>query len=122
MDPVPENAAKTNPVGILVRCARSFYQLLGNRRKFERVPMSGTIRLISKGYAVDNTYVCTCRDISPRGIAVDCPELLSPNLVVTIQSEQYGPSRLARVCHCQQQGDVFRIGLEFIANTDQPSS
>jgi PilZ domain-containing protein len=102
-------------VGILARYARSFYELVGNRRKFERLPMSGTVRAICSGYVVETVHVCRGVDISPRGIAIDCPEPLFPDMVVRLQSEDPANSRSARVCYCQPRGAVFRVGLEFIA-------
>jgi hypothetical protein len=106
---------KRLPVGGLARYARSFYELLGNRRKFERTPLSGTIFVTCKGSVVDTMHVASCVDISPRGIAIDCPELLTKDWVVRLHSENHGPRRLARVCYSIQRGDHYRVGLEFIA-------
>src|SRR6516165_6649469 len=99
---------KRIPVGGLARYARSFYELLGNRRKFERTPMSGTIFVTCKGSVVDTTQSASCVDISPRGIAIDCSELLTKDWVVQLHSENHGPRRLARVCYCLQRGDRYR--------------
>ena len=107
---------KINPVGLFVRYARSFYQVLGNRRKFERVPISGTIRATCNGYALDTSHVCCIVDISPRGIAIDCPEPMVPDMIIQLQSDDRGSSRFARVRYCQQRGATFRVGLEFIVN------
>jgi hypothetical protein len=106
---------KLNPMGGLVRYARSFYELLGNRRKFERVPMSGTIFITCKGAVVDTTHVCSCVDISPRGIAVDCPEPLTVDGFFQLHSEERGPRRVARVRYCIARDGRHRIGLEFSA-------
>lgn len=109
------DALKRFPVGGVVRCARSFYQLLGNRRKFERAPVSGTIFLTTKGTVIDTTRICSCADISPRGMGVDCPESLPVDSFVFVHSEEEGPRRLARVRHAQPRGTSHRIGLEFVA-------
>jgi hypothetical protein len=106
---------KRNPVGGLVRYARSFYELLGNRRKFERVPFSGTIVITCKGAVVDSTYLASCVDISPRGMAVECLEPLTVDGFVQLQSEDHSPRRMARVRYCIPRGDRYRAGLEFIA-------
>jgi hypothetical protein len=103
--------------GGLARYAQSFYELLGNRRKFERTPVSGTIFVTCNGSVVDTTQSASCVDISPRGIAIDCLDLLPTDWVVQLHSEGRGPRRLARVRYCIQRGDRFRVGLEFIAET-----
>jgi hypothetical protein len=106
---------KRIPVGGLARYARTFYNLLGNRRKFERIPISGSILVTGKGYVVDTTYLSSCVDISPRGIGIEYPEALAVDGIVQVHSEDYGPRRLARVRYCIQRGDRYRVGLEFIA-------
>lgn len=106
---------KRIPAGGLARYARSFYELLGNRRKFERTPMSGTVFVTCKGSVLDTTQVSACLDISPGGIAIECPELLTKDRVVQLHSQDYGPRRLARVRYCIQLGDHYRVGLEFVA-------
>src|SRR6266568_3882204 len=99
---------KIEPVQLLVRYAGSFYQLLGNRRKFERLSTSEAIRVTCHGYALDTTHVCSIVDISPRGIAIDCPEQIVPETIVQLESGDGCTSRLARVRHCQQRGTGFR--------------
>ena len=108
-------AVNQSPVSGLVRYARSFYQLLGNRRKFERVPMSGPIWVTVKGAVVDNTQQCLCRDISPRGVGIDCPEPLTVNAFVQVHSDEYGERRLARVRYCITHEARYHAGLEFVA-------
>jgi hypothetical protein len=44
-----------------------------------------------------------------------------PNMILELHSEEHGPKRLARVIYCQQRGTVYRIGLEFIAESGQAS-
>lgn len=109
-----EPVSKRGPVGGIVRYVRSFYQLLGNRRKFERTPMSGAIFVTCKGAVVDNTYQATCLDVSPRGIAVECSEPITVGGFVQLHSDDYGPRRLARVRYCLPRGDGYRVGMEFI--------
>ena len=90
---------------------RSMYQMLANRRKFERVRISGTVRTVAPGSTAP--HVCTCVDISPRGMAIDSPEPLARDMDVPILSE--GIKRFARVRYCQDRGQGYRIGLEFVA-------
>jgi hypothetical protein len=102
-------------VGGIARYARSFYQLLGNRRKFDRAPVSGTIFVTIKGYAIDLTHTCSCVDISRCGLGIDCPEAVAVDALVHVHSEEHGPRRTARVRFCNQLGDVYRVGLQFVA-------
>jgi hypothetical protein len=113
---------KTNSAGIVSRYARSFYLLLSNRRKFERLPMSGTVRATWGGYAVSNSHVCSCVDASPRGMGIDCPSSVDPETVIALHTDESTAKRQARVCYCQQRGDVYRIGLEFKVEGDQPGT
>jgi hypothetical protein len=106
------------PVGGIVRYARKFYELLGNRRKFERVPASGTVFLVLKGSVIDITHVCSCVDISPRGIGIECPEPLAVGAYVQLQSVEQGTARLARVRHIMEREGKYRMGLEFVAKAE----
>jgi len=114
-----ERGLNRTPITGLVRYARKFYELLGNRRKFERAPMSGAVVVVSKGSVVDTMQTCSCVDISPRGIALDCPHPLAVDALVLLQSDDHRTSRRARVRHCGQSGgDGYRVGLEFVANKE----
>jgi hypothetical protein len=77
--------------------------------------MSGQINAIFQGSACEAFYACRCVDISPRGIAVDCPEPLSPEMIIQLQGNDGGAKRFARVIHCLPRGPAYRVGLEFIA-------
>jgi hypothetical protein len=92
----PNMGVRRISVSGLARYARSFYELLGNRRKFERTPMSGTVFVTCKGSVADTTQVASCVDISPRGMAVDCSELLTKDQVVQLHSGDHGPASRAR--------------------------
>lgn len=100
----------------LVRYARSLYELLGNRRKFQRVPMSGTVFITCKGAVIDSTYVARCLDLSPRGIGIESSEPFALDQFVQVHTDDYGPRRLARVRYCIASGAAHRLGLEFIAD------
>ena len=114
MKPSEEAAPRSNHTGVFVRYVQSLYQILRNRRKFERVPVTGTI-LATYGSVVPITQTCSCVDMSPRGIAIDSPEPIEPNMFVALQSDERDPKRWARVRYCRPQDVVHRIGLEFIA-------
>jgi hypothetical protein len=105
---------RTGATGAAAQYARSIYLLLANRRKYERTPISGTVQVIRPGYDVESVYVSSCVDISPRGMAIDCPESILPDTLVMLQVE-HGTRRLARVRYCCRRDAVCRIGLEFMA-------
>lgn len=111
---------KAGMVGAAGRFARSLYQLLANRRKYERQPISGVVKIICKGYVTEVTHVCTCVDISPRGIGIESPERMEPDMVVPLHTDEQGSNQLARVCYCQQQDAIYRIGLEFVSAAAAP--
>jgi PilZ domain len=113
-----EWAMHRTPVGGIVRYARKFYELLGNRRKFDRVLTSGTVFLLCKGSVIDTTHVCSCVDISPRGIGIECPERLAVGAYVQLQSVDQGTLRLARVRHILERDGKYRMGLEFVAKAE----
>jgi len=114
MKPSEQVAPMNNNAGAFARYAQSLYRLLSNRRRFERVPITGTI-LATYGSVVSVTQTCSCVDMSSRGIAIDSPEPLEPNTFVALRSKEQDPKRWARVRHCWQHDKVHRIGLEFIA-------
>jgi hypothetical protein len=118
---VPSRVLRLNPIGAAVQYARSFYELVANRRKHERVAISGPVRVTCPGYAVETVYPCSCVDISLGGMAIDCPDVLFPDTIIALQTEERGPKRLARVRYCHECGGVYRIGLEFTAGDDQPN-
>ena len=76
--------------------------------------MLGTIFITHKGLAIDVTHVCSCVNISPRGIGIDCPEPLPIDVFLQVGSEEQAPPRMARVRYCQQRGAVYRVGLQFV--------
>ena len=111
-EPVP---SRSSHGGLFGRYAQSLYQLLSNRRKFERVPATGTI-LVTYGSVVPTTQTCSCVDVSPRGIAIDSPVALEPNTFVALRSNEQDPKRWARVRYCRPVDELHRIGLEFVAS------
>ena len=102
------------PTSVFVRYAQSLYQRLSNRRRFERVPVTGSI-LVTYGIAVSITQTCSCVDMSPRGIAIESPEPIERDTFVALHSDEHDPKRWARVRYCEPHNVAHRIGLEFIA-------
>jgi hypothetical protein len=113
-----ERALNLIPVGGIVRCARSFYELLGNRRKAARLPTAGNIFATFHGIVADTTYCCLCVDISPKGIAIDSLEPMTVDATVRLHSDVQGPRRLAAVRYCLERNGSYRVGLEFISDTE----
>jgi hypothetical protein len=114
-----EQALDRIRVGGVARHVRRFYELLGNRRKSERIPMSGTVFVTCKGYAVDSTHECSVVDISRGGIAIDCPEAIAMDALVLLHSDEHGSQRPARVRYCIHRCLLYRVGLQFIALPQQ---
>ena len=104
---------RQGPGGGLPLYARFFHEVLGNRRRHRRSPVSGTIYVMCNGYSVATTYTCACIDVSRSGIGIEAPESIRVGSFVTLYSGDVGPRRLARVRYCLQGPEIFRIGLEF---------
>ena len=102
----------------VLRSARSFYELLGNRRKFERSPLGGAVLLKFANSVVERTEFCSCVDISPRGIGLSSPAMIDPDCVVELDSQ--GRTRFARVRYCRPDDANYRIGLEFLPDLHGP--
>jgi hypothetical protein len=122
MDPSGQVPRRRNAMGALAHCARSLYLLLGNRRKFERAPISSAILATYQGPTTVITRTCSCVDISPRGIAIDSLEPMEPNTLVALHSDtdEHGAKRCALVRYCRERGILYRIGLEFLAEAKEP--
>ena len=108
-----EHAVEHAHGGGLLRFSRLFYELLGNRRRFPRSLLSGTIQVKCRGYALETVYTCAYINVSPRGIGIEAPEPLKVGSFVMLYSDEHGPRRLARVRHCVRGLDTYRVGLEF---------
>jgi hypothetical protein len=113
-----ERALNLIPVGGIVRCARSIYELLGNRRKSARLPTSGNIFVTFQGLVADTTYGCLCVDVSPKGIAIDSVEPMTVDATVQLHTGVHGARRLAAVRYCLERNGSYRVGLEFISDAE----
>jgi hypothetical protein len=98
------------------RSAWSLYQLIGNRRKFDRVPLNGPVVLRFSNSVVDRTEYCSCVDISPRGIGLSSPASIDPGCIVELDAQ--GRTRFARVRYCRPDDANYRIGLELLPDYD----
>src|SRR5579883_2190614 len=90
---------------------RSFYSLLGERRKAERVEFECSITVSCKNrYGQLTSHVCKCVNISDKGIGFVSPEALIPNSDIYVHSETHNLRRFARIKYCTQKADVFHVG------------
>jgi|tagenome__1003787_1003787.scaffolds.fasta_scaffold19854252_1 hypothetical protein len=113
-----DRARKLISVGGLVRCARSFYELIGNRRKAVRQPTSGNIFATFHGIVANSTYACLCVDVSLKGIGVECHEPMTVDATAELHSDEHSTRRLVVVRYCLKRGESYRVGLEFISDTE----
>ena len=103
-------------MGSLISYAKSLYQLLGNRRKFPRMSVSGTVLATPRGSAIVSPRICSILDVSLHGMAVESIDPLPMNQFLDVQSEDCGSARLAQVRYCVAHNALYRIGLEVIPN------
>ena len=93
---------------------RSFYSLLGDRRKAERVDFHCSLTVSCKDkYGQLTTHVCTCVNVSTKGIGLISPEPIPANSDVYVHSEGHNLKRFARVRYCDRKGDRSYIGCYF---------
>jgi hypothetical protein len=98
----------------LIDYGRSFYSLLGERRKAERIDFDCGITVSCKNrYGQLTTHACTCLNISEKGIGFISPEPLTENADVYIHSETHNLKRFARVRYSTQKGDRNYVGCFF---------
>ena len=100
----------------LMDYGRSFYSLLGDRRKAERVEFSCSVTVSYKDrYGQLTTQPATCLNLSTKGICLAAMERIPDNCDVYIHSENHNLRRFARVRYCSQRGDQMFIGCVFQA-------
>ena len=98
----------------LMDYGRSFYSLLGERRKAERLEFNCSITVSCKNrYGQLTTHACTCLNISEKGIGFVSPEPISANADVYLHSETHNLKRFGRVRYCTQKGDRNYVGCMF---------
>jgi c-di-GMP-binding flagellar brake protein YcgR len=98
----------------LLDYGRSFYSLLGERRKTERVEFACSITVSCKNrYGQLTTHACTCLNVSAKGMGFVSPESIAANSDVYIHSETHNLKRFAHVSYCSQKGDRNYVGCYF---------
>ena|SRR5215467_3757982 len=94
---------------------RSFYFLVGNRRRFERSALSGdVIATYSNLHYETVKHRCTSINYSRRGLAVMCPEAIPIDAVVQLIADSGQSAQFGRVRYCYRHYMAFRIGFEFV--------
>ena len=100
----------------LIDYGRSFYTLLGERRKSQRVEFPCKITVSCKNrYGQLTTQVGACLNISERGMGIEAAEPVPENSDIYIHSETHNVKRFARVRYCIRKGDVVYLGCSFRA-------
>ena len=93
---------------------RSFYTLLGERRKAERVEFTCRLAVSCKNrYGSLTTHVCSCLNLSDRGIGLESPEPIPVGSDCYIHSETHSLKRFGKVRWCVQKGDRVLLGCAF---------
>jgi hypothetical protein len=101
-------------VAKLIDYGRSFYSLLGERRKSERLDFHCSITVSCKNsYGQLTTHMCTLLNVSEKGMAFVSPEVISENSDIYIHSETHNLKRFARIRYCTQKEDKNFIGCVF---------
>jgi len=104
------------PVREISQYCKKACQKLGNRRRYERLPVEGTLVASWKNLNDEViTHRCHCVNLSQRGIAIvsDAPAPLSADTYV--HYSQHGVKSFATVRYCRQRGGKYQIGLNFRA-------
>ena len=98
----------------LMDYGRSFYALLGERRKAERTDFTCNLTVSCKNrYGQLTTHTCICQNVSAKGIGFASPEPIPENCEVYIHSETHNLKRFARVRYSSQRGDRHYVGCSF---------
>src|ERR1044071_276716 len=106
----PKRTGVTMIVAKLIDYGRSFYALLGERRKSERLDFHCSITVSCKNsYGQLTTHMCTLLNVSEKGMAFVSPEPISENSDLYIHSETHNLKRFARVRYCTQKNDTNHI-------------
>jgi hypothetical protein len=98
----------------LIDYGRSFYSLLGDRRKSQRMDFQCSLTVSCKDrYGQLTTHACTCVNISDRGIGMISREPIPANSDVYIHSETHNLKKFAQVRYSLQKGDQVFLGCVF---------
>ena len=98
----------------IIDYGRSFYTLLGERRKSERFEFNCRLTVSCKNrYGQLTTHQCTCLNISDKGMGIETPEPIAMDSDIYIHSETHNLKRFGRVHYCQQKGGRVYVGCSF---------
>ncbi len=98
----------------IIDYSRSFYTLLGERRKAQRIDFDCKVTVSCKNrYGSLTTHACECLNLSDGGIGLVSPEPIPLSCDVYIHSEVHNLKRFARVRWCTQKGSRVLIGCSF---------
>src|SRR5690348_16184650 len=98
----------------LLDYGRSFYSLLGERRKAVRMDFNCRITVSCKNrYGQLTTYACTCLNVSDKGLGFTSPEPIAEDSDIYIHSETHNVKRFARVRYCNSKGGSHYVGCFF---------
>jgi hypothetical protein len=98
----------------LMDYGRSFYCLLGERRKTERIDFTCNLTVSCKNsYGQLTTHTCLCQNVSAKGMGFVSPEPIPENSDIYLHSETHDLKKFARVRYCSQKGDRSYIGCCF---------
>src|SRR5215469_10763770 len=88
---------------------RSFYFLVGNRRRYERQPLSGNVTITYRNGNHDTVkHQCSCIDWSPRGFALICPEAVPVETSVQLLPDSSKLTTFGQVRYCHPRYLSFR--------------
>jgi hypothetical protein len=100
----------------IIRYSKQLYQTLGNRRRDERHPISGTVNVTVKNqYGQLSTRTCKCLNLSATGLALESEEAIPISSAAYLYSSQHGMKGFAAVRHCLRHGSGYHVGMQFRA-------
>jgi hypothetical protein len=94
--------------------SRNIYTLFGERRKVDRISFNCPATISCKDrYGQITSHNGACLNVSERGMALDVPEAIMPNVDIYIHSETHNLKKFAKVRFCIPKNDRFVIGCRF---------
>lgn len=73
------------------------------------------------GQGISRTITVHAIDLSNTGVRVESTEPIEPRTDVYVRAERYGLTGTTAVRHCSRRGPKFILGLEFNAESREPS-
>ena len=98
------------------RYFKQLYQILGNRRWGERLPIQGKVNATWKNqYGQLITHACSGLDVSANGISVVSEEPATISADAYLYSSEHRLKTFAEVRHCTRGAGGYRIGFRLRA-------